>query len=188
MRQCSNGIVISPTEDVDPFYYKLIPKKNIYTKFDSKLIDNVICGQDASNFLYNIRKTYSSNENPIEHRAFIVLDECLTSSDWKKNIPLRELIINGRHHNITVIIVSQHVEHIEPCVRSNFDYIFALNDDIQNSIKKIYNYYCGCFPTFDYFKTTYQELTKDYKSMVIVNKGVHENIQDKIFWYKVSNC
>lgn len=211
MKYCSYGIVISPTEEIDPFYSKFIPKERIYKKFDETLIWNLTNRYFMRNFLYNCSQHVEFLEEEVEKHGpeeltkkiinnitnehetkkdhlFAVFDDCLCYSDWKKNIPLREFIINAKKYNVTVIIVSQHAEPIEPCIRSNFDYVFSLADDVQNNIRKLYKSFGGCFPTFEYFKTTYQELTEDYKSMVIVNKGVHENIQDKIFWFKVQNC
>ena len=47
----------------------------------------------------------------------------------------------------------------------------------------MYEYYGDIFPDFDSFRQTYENLTKNYGTMIIINKCKSLNIEDKIFYY-----
>ena len=62
-----------------------------------------------------------------------------------------------------------------------------LKDDFYSNLKRLYDHYAGMFPTFDSFRLVFKELTSNFGSMVIVNRGACDNFLDKIFWYRAQN-
>lgn len=73
---------------------------------------------------------------------------------------------------------------IKPELRLNFDYVFLLADDTVSNQKRIYEHYAGIFPNFEAFRQVFSQLTADYGTMVIVNRGVRDNVLEKVFYYK----
>ena len=73
---------------------------------------------------------------------------------------------------------------IQPELRSNFDFIFLLGEDIFSNRKKLYEHYAGMFPSKDIFEQVFVQITDDYGCMVINNRLRPSDIKKKIFWYK----
>jgi hypothetical protein len=44
------------------------------------------------------------------------------------------------------------------------------------------------FPNFESFRQVFVQLTADFGSMVIVNRGVRNNFLEKVFYYKAPDC
>ena len=121
----------------------------------------------------------------IDPRAIVVMDDCLASKGtWAKDPLVSELLFNGRHRHITYILTMQYPLGITPELRSNFDYVFLLAEDVTSNLKRIYEHYAGMFPDFNSFRQVFRQLTEDYGAMVIKNRGSRTNLFDKIAFYK----
>jgi len=116
------------------------------------------------------------------------MDDCLSSKGtWLRDSNILELFYNGRHSLISFILTLQYAIGIPPELRSNFDYIFLLAEDIISNRKRLFDHYAGMFPSFDIFQQVFSELTDNYGVMVIDNRIHSKNITDKVFWYKAKN-
>lgn len=177
------GIIISPTDEVNPFYDKFFPGLFIHHKFRSEIIENAFLRQRKMKAKAEKKKLEGKK---LEKRMFFLMDDCLGSKkSWVREEAIQKMFFNGRHYNITFILTMQYPLGIPPDLRSNFDYIFLLADDSFGNQKKLYEQYAGMFPSVDAFRQVFNELTKDFGCMVIVNRGHREDLWDKIFWYKV---
>ena len=76
---------------------------------------------------------------------------------------------------------------ISPELRSNFDFIFLLGEDIITNRKKLYDHYAGMFPTFEIFCQVMDQCTQDYECLVIHNNAKSNKLEDQVFWYKASD-
>lgn len=176
------GIVISPTEDVDPFYSNFFPETYIYTEYKSDIVTRILSRQKK------LAEKEKKTSKKIDKRILIVMDDCLASrGTWNKDPLIDTLLMNGRHYGITFILTMQYALGISPNLRSNFDYVFALADDVQTNIERLYKNYAGMFPSLDSFKQVFQQLTDDFGALIISTKGVRKNILEKIYWYKAPN-
>ncbi len=121
----------------------------------------------------------------VDPRCFIIMDDCLgQKGKWVRDQPIQELIFNGRHYKIMYILTMQYPLGITPELRSNFDYIFLLKEDFVSNLKRMYDHYAGMFPSFDSFRQVFSQLTDDFGSMVIVNRGAKASLFEKIYHYK----
>lgn len=145
-------------------------------KTDDFISDTLIISQKDANFYMNrypnalVVQDYDSNfvKAHIQNEGgAIVFDDCLY--DYVKNTELIELMRNNHHYNKTVISSVQFPLSIKPELRSSFDYVFLLNDDVLTNQKKMFDHYAGYFPDFDSFRQVYGNLTQKYGSMVIKN-------------------
>lgn len=177
------GVIISPTDRMSSFYGKFFPEVYIHYKYSSKLIQNILLRQKI--VIEKLKTRYKKGEK-VDPRAFLVMDDCLSSKkSWVRDQPILELLFNGRHYQIMYILTMQYPLGITPELRANFDYIFLLSADYVSIQKKLYTYYAGMFPTFDIFREVFTELTKNYGSMVIANRGAnYGDYMNKIFWFK----
>lgn len=177
-------MIISPTEDINPFYKKFMPDAYIHPKFDSDKIRGILQRQQI--IKDKARKREDVGKKPINTRALIVMDDCLAEKkDWSKDPTVDVILLNGRHYDITYILTMQFPLGISPTMRSNFDYVFLLADDTFSNQKRIFEHYAGIFPNFEAFRQIFGQLTQSHSAMVIINRDPAGNsVLDKIRHYK----
>lgn len=181
-RKIPAGIVISPTDEVDPFFSEFFPDSFIFYKYDSDIIEALLIRQEE---IRDKKKKKKLKGKTLDDRSFIVMDDCLADAKgWINEDSIKKLLYNGRHYSIMYILTMQTPLGIPPNLRSNFDYIFLLADDNISNLKKIWDHYAGMFPDLHSFRNVFNELTKDYGAMVILNRGTRSNFFEKIKWYK----
>lgn len=179
------GAIISPTEKDSPFFSDFFPNTFIYYKYDSKILKKILFRQKI--ILKKAREKKLEGKY-IDPRALVVMDDCLASKgSWAKDPLVYELLFNGRHRRITYILTMQFPLGITPDLRSNFDYVFLLAEDILSNLKRIYEHYAGMFPDFNSFREVFRQLTEDFGAMVIKNRGARVDLHDKIAFYKAPN-
>ena len=130
-------VVISQTEKFNKFYGNFIDGK-IYDELNDNLINNII----------NYQKMNMDD-------LLIIIDDSIKHK-FRSNV-FNDMIINGRHYNITLIMALQY-SFFSPEIRMNIDHIFLSNDEIISSRKKLYEHYCGCFSTFKKFNDAFNKL------------------------------
>lgn len=167
-------LVFAPTDKMNKFYGNFV--ENVQHKLDFDLLQQVLDKQRK-----NIEDGHPS-------KMLIVFDDCCAQKgEWIKNAAMQELLFNGRCYHISYILSMQFPLGIIPELRSNFDYIFLMQDDIISNLKRMYDHYAGMFPKFDTFRQIYQSLTDDFSSMVIINRGAKKTIEEKVKWFKAKD-
>lgn len=90
------GMVISGTEAGNGFYSHHIPKLFIHENYNSVLVENILRRQKT--VLKEVKKEMENyKKSTIDPRAFIIMDDCLYDSTWKRDKMMRLLFMNGRH-------------------------------------------------------------------------------------------
>jgi len=182
------GLIIAPTEKMatPPFYSDFFPDSYIHYDYKTEIIESLLVRQDI--MIEKNQDRIEQGKKLVDPRAFILMDDCLSKKGaWSKDQPIMELLFNGRHYKLMYMLTMQFPLGISPELRNNFDYIFLLKDNNYSNLKRLYEHYAGMFPTFDSFRMIFKELTNDFGSMVIVNRGVYDNFLDQIYWYKAQN-
>ncbi len=179
------GIIISKTEKMNCFYGKFFPDTYIHYEYKSEILENLLIRQDV--LIEKCKEKYKKGKK-VDPRTFLVMDDCLASKGtWMNDGPILEIFYNGRHYQILFILTMQFPLGIRPELRCNFDYIFLLAEDFYSNQKRLYDHYAGMFPSFDFFRQVFLQVTDEYGCMVIVNRGVRKELIDKIFHYKADN-
>ena len=184
-RNIPAGMVLAPTDRMTEFYTKFIPSIFVHYEYRSELLSNLFSRQQL--ITEKNKQRVLQHRKPIDKRAFLIMDDCLSSKgEWAKDPNIAEMFFNGRHHNIMFILSMQFPLGIKPELRGNFDYIFLLSEDFLCNQKRLYEHYAGMFPSFEVFRKVFTETTENFGCMVIDNKSHSKNIQDKVFWYRAS--
>ena len=179
------GIIIAPTDRMNPFYGNYFPSTYIHYKWDAELVEGVLARQIK---LIEKALDRAKEGKHIDARAFIIMDDCLgRGNEWKKSEAVHELLFNGRHYQLMYILTMQTPLGIGPDLRSNFDYVFLLATDIMTDMKKMHEHYAGMFPNLTAFKQVFSQLTSDFGCMVVINRGTRTHFLEKIKWYKAPN-
>ena len=82
------------------------------------------------------------------------------------------------------IVSMQYALDITPELRTCLDYVFILKENIYQNRKRLYDHYCGMFPSLDIFQQVFLPCTEDYQCMVINNTNISNKVEDIVFWYK----
>ena len=179
------GVIISPTDHVNPFYEKFFCGLYIHNEYTPDILDKIFYRQQK---LKKKLDEKIKQKKKINIGTILLMDDCLSGKKkWINEENIRKVFFNGRHSKLTFILTMQYPLGIPPDLRSNFDYIFLLADDSYNNQKKLYDNYASFFPNVNAFRQVFNELTSDYGCMVIVNTnrgGSRKDLWDKIFWYR----
>jgi len=171
------GQVISGTEAANDFYGQMVPKLFIHDEYQPAIISNILKRQRM------MIEKFKENQG-IDPRAFLVLDDCLYDNTWTKDKNVRSLFMNGRHFKILFMITMQYALGIPPNLRTNIDYIFILRENYQSNRKRLYEHYAGMFPNFEMFCQVMDQCTENFECLVINNNAKSNKLTDQVFWYK----
>ena len=183
------GNIVSLTENVNNFYNNIVPDIFIFDKYSPTIIDNIYTYQ--TRILKKKKKLkddgFEEESNKIDSRFFLVLDDCMADSKvLNRDEKLKNLILNGRHYNILIIVTMQYVLNLKPEYRTNFDYIFLLYEDNHISCKKLFEQFGGMLENLKNFLKVFRALTENYGCMVINVKN-KKSLKDKIYRYKADD-
>ena len=180
------GIIIAPTDRMNGFYNDLFPLTFIYHEYNEHIIPKLLYRQKV--LLEKNKKRRLKGRRPIDGRAFLIMDDCMSSKHlWLKDPSVLSIFNEGRHYQLTFILSMQYSLGIQPELRSNFDFVFLLGEDFINNRRKLYEHYAGMFPTRDIFEQVFLQVTDNYGCMVINNRLRSSNLKLKVFWYKAKN-
>lgn len=169
-------IVVSKTEKQNKYFSSFIPPGSIYYDWDTSLLPKIFVTQDA------LLEKYGK-EDPRTHLV-LILDDCLCDKKIWKQPEISELLMNGRHRNITFIFTLQYAIGITPELRGNIDVSFIYAQDSPTEKRKIFEHYVGCFDTFRKFSEAFGPITEDYNSLVVNRTKKTNDISKKLFRYK----
>lgn len=178
------GTIIAPTDKMNCFYGKFFPEVYIHYEYKSEIIEKILYRQQ---FIIHKSREKEKEGKKVDPRVFLIMDDCLSSKgSWMRDEPIMQLFFDGRHYQIMYILTMQFPLGIKPELRCNFDYIFLLSEDFYSNQKRLHEHYAGMFPTFGSFRQIFMDLTNDYGSMVIVNRGSRKSFLDKVFYFKAN--
>lgn len=155
------GAIMSATEEANEAYAKMAPPLFIYKEFDADALLSIINRQKRMKKLYKENGDYL----PFDHRAFVLLDDCMFDKKNFKGPLVRELFMNGRHWDLFVLITMQYIMDVTPEIRSNTDYLFALKENIRKNRERLHAEFFGMFPSFPVFDALYLEVCQDYRCL-----------------------
>jgi hypothetical protein len=177
------GTIISPTAMHDKDMLKHFPCCFIHKEYSDDLIISIMERQ------LNIKREYISRggkKSGINPNSFIILDDCAFDDTWKKSKYMSEVLMNGRHYYLTVIITTQDPMAIPPRIRGNMEYIFICKETKETNIRKIYEHYVSVFPVLKSFKKALTKIAQDYTLMVVDNVTSSADINKQVFYYKAN--
>jgi hypothetical protein len=179
------GIIIAATDRLNSFYRDFFPDIYIHYEVTPIIFKKVLIRQKKMKEKADRKAEQGLKVNPA---AFFVMDDCLAQKNtWLKDPNVLEILMNGRHYELTFILTTQYSMSIPPELRTNFDYIFILNEDFTSNKRRLYDHYVNMFPHYKIFEHVFDEVVKDYGSMVIDNRKPSKDISKKVFWFKAND-
>ena len=140
------------------------------------------------NILELNEKRIKKGKTPIDPRLIFIMDDCMATKHlWKKDSNILTIMNQGRHYQLSYFLTMQYSLGLEPELRSNFNFIFLLGEDIKSNRDRLYQHFAGCIPSRDLFEQVFIQVTANFGCMVINNRIKSTNFMDKVFWYKAQS-
>lgn len=177
------GTVISPTESSNQTYSKMVPSLFIHDAPTPELLHRVVHRQKMVMKKFNREKQAFGTSN-VDPRALLLMDDCMYDKTWTNDKNIAFMFCNGRHLRCFFILCMQYALGMPPKLRNNIDYVFILRENLINNRKRIYDSYCGMFPTFNIFCSVLDACTENYECLVVDNTSKSNRVEDQVFWYK----
>lgn len=105
--------VVSTTEAQNGFYSTFINPKNIFTEFNSEWLSA----------FYTKLEQESTKKKDLN--VLLLLDDCGSEPDFKKDKTVLKGFTRGRHIGLTIIILQQYIYQVNPACRGNADYLLV---------------------------------------------------------------
>jgi len=119
---------------------------------------------------------FESDEVPkrkTEKIYFIIFDDMISSGAFgtRRKSKLNNLIILCRHHNINIIITTQHIKSIPPIIRSNVRlFVIFKSNNYKKLLENVYSEISGIISQ-EKFEELYHYATKDIHDALVVIIG-----------------
>ena len=164
------SLIFSNSKEYDKYTESKTSYVEIFQDFDStKLRDHLDYFQLCAS-VYNV----NSRGN------LVVLDDSVVTV--KNDTQLKWLFLNGRFIQTGLILTNQGGYNLPTALRQNIDYVFIFRD---RDVRRLYEQYAGIFPTIEQFQSTLEKYTNNYGCLVIDNTSNSNQLEDRIFHYKV---
>ncbi len=160
-----NIFLFSPTIYIDPIWLNLdLPKTHLYDEWNEKLVENILA--------------FASKHSG----ALLVLDDMITSSEavnGKRGNLLKKIFYQGRHHKVSIILVSQKLKDVPLGMRINATHVICF--DLRNKLEED-----SFLEENNYIQdlaTKYHKATTDKYNFLYINKdegSAFHNFESKL--------
>ena len=118
----------------------------------------------------------------------LVLDDLMfDKSKLNHDSQFKRLILNGRHYNVTVLILCQYVKHLSPELRANIDLVFSTYQKNPEQRKKMRVEFDVGFQNERVFHEAMRRCTIDWGVMVLEKRSLGRNgLCDSVFHFKAT--
>lgn len=203
-RDIPAGIVMSGTEEGDPYWSRHVPDLFIYNGWEPQKLEELIDIQKTKkkavegieqNIDYCRRNNRAQDVAQLMQRKrreeaamrkFVIIDDCMFQSGISRTETLRKIFMNGRHWNIFVMLTIQYCMGLDIALRGNAGYVFVCREPIISYRRKIYESFVGMLPTFSVFERVMDACTQNYELLVLDRTCKSTNPNDVLFWYKAA--
>ena len=158
-KRFKNIFLISPTARSDKKFSKIVKELEEDNKFYEELNESNI-----ENILEIVKA--DNEENDKKNLHCLVLDDCVLDLPKKKSSILNKLVIESRHHNMTLLILSQKYNAIPTIIRANMD-IISFFPSLNN--KEVSTFQEDLNISKDLFYQMYSKATKSPNDFLHVN-------------------
>jgi len=118
-------------------------------------------------------------------KSLLIVDDCAFTSAQRKSPCLKELIFNGRHYGVSIIIVAQTAVDIgSPSVRGNIDYVFLTRENLLPAIEAAYKFFFSVFPSLKDFRALNEDTKKTPYKTIVADMTSFGTITDMVKTYK----
>jgi hypothetical protein len=156
-------------DEIDHVYY-------ITSKSYEKQIFPYVCDSSNHENINNILNI-AINENG---NKMIIMDQ-LDYYKLGKSKSNCDLIMNHRHHNITLIMITTKINVFPPEWRANVNMAFVAQTSFYANIQRLYKTYGGYFPSINKFESVIKYKLEPYEFLMCDNKYIGNDLNKRYF-------
>lgn len=168
------AIAMVGSAEAEKWYEKFVLKSNVYAKFDTEKIMNILGYQ---RYLKRLKESIPSTQTEF---AFL-FDDLSYSPKFARSEALSCVVKNGRNYDCFVALCCQYGIDLGPGIRGNQDVVILFNEGSRNGRKKLFENYSTVFPDFQVFSDCMDRCTEDGGGMVIDRICKSNQLEDRIF-------
>jgi len=169
-------------------YVRILPDGSVIQGFPEECLRELIDAQKKlcteNNLDFQTMSKDEIKDAMKEIGLMVILDDLSQDESIYNSSIFKELIFNGKHYGIFVIVNV----HFATCVsyrsRDQFQYVFATLDTSIKNCGKLYDYFFGCFPNIRAFTKVYRELAVEFRVMVKKPNIKSWELHDSVCWFK----
>jgi len=184
-RHAASWLVLCPTLTSIRRYKELVGDGFVHTSMTEAELSGIYNTQTAAVQEVDVKYAHLPDEERPYPELVMVLDDQAYNKKLINSELMRQLVMNGRHSKITVILTLQYVMDLQPAIRSNADMIFSLAENSATNREKLYNAFFSCFDTPAQFDAVFKLATADYGALMINTSRI--STADKICARFVAN-
>lgn len=185
-KDIKNIRVMSGTESCSPFFSEFVPPMCITDGYQPNLASKIVANQfvRCKDFYAKLSNGDRSAAHE-DHRLLWIIDDCMYDDSWARTELMRFIFTCGRHVKIFLIVTMQYPLGIPPALRGNIDAVF-MTRDIGSSLRRLYDTYgSAVFETYEEFKLIFNQLTQDFRAMVLaLNKVNAPDLMSLVYYFK----
>jgi hypothetical protein len=176
---------------VDPrmVFFKSLDKLKQITKSLERGIDEKETGKVNQKFRDRVFNANGKGESEYTvtgasnmKEVVLVLDDLGSDKVFMKSDVVKDIFCNGRHYNLTTILLLQYYKQVLPEIRGNIQYFGTLFSINEEDYRTFHKEKCSSIP-YKEFKKYFIEITRDNGMMWFDNTCNHRNI-DRMIYYK----
>lgn len=171
-------VSISGNKDNQAEWGKVIaPLYTWLLKTDMSALKNLIKYQDTK------VSPYTNQDLPVprKYKLGLIIDDCGSNTSFMNSSLMQDIMANGRHYGITVIIPLQYFYQLLPKNREQIDYVGMLHTRNVKNIKKVYDEMINMM-TLAHFKHVLEACTASRGLCWIDNTGTPDKFEDFIYY------
>lgn len=169
------AMAITPSTDSKDMFKRFMPACFILHEYPSDKITRLIEHQRAC------------RENGERmNRIVLFLDDVTYDKTIFRRTEIRDILMNQRHLNITLVFAMQYCMDVGPDIRSQIDYVFAFKEAIAANRKRLHTNFFGMFPKLDGFEKAFATCTENFECMVMDSTQATNKLEDQVFYFKAT--
>ena len=136
--KCDKFVVHCGNKDNMTEWRKVVPPAYVHTK-------NLEHLRKVRNHQDTVCSVYSNKQQtiPVLDRLTLILDDCGSDTKFMHSDVMKDLLSNGRHYGLYIIILVQYLNQMHAVNRDQLDYIGVLHTTNSRNIDKLFNEYCN---------------------------------------------
>ena len=136
--KCDKFVVHCGNKDNMTEWRKIVPAAYVH----NKNIDHL---KKIRNYQDTACSIYSNKQQtiPVVDRLTLVLDDCGSDTKFMHSDVMKDLLSNGRHYGLYILILVQYLNQMHAVNRDQLDYIGVLHTTNSRNIDKLFNEYCN---------------------------------------------
>jgi hypothetical protein len=136
--KCEKFVVHCGNKDNMTEWRKVVPPGYVHIK-------NVAHLKKLRNHQDTTCSVYSEQQRtiPLEDRVTLILDDCGSDTKFMHSDVMKDLLSNGRHYGLYIIILVQYLNQMHAVNRDQLDYVGVLHTTNSRNIDKLFNEYCN---------------------------------------------